>query len=103
MESRQADQLAVAIRSPVPAEEDQQRGGVKVIREIPGLPGLIGQLNVEYHPLTLLGSPLVEPSSFFSGPQPLLYDGCNPGFALSVARGRIELPTYGFSDRRSPN
>jgi hypothetical protein len=50
VEHRQADQLAVAIRSPVAAEEYQQGGGVKLIGESPGPIGLIGQADVRCHP-----------------------------------------------------
>ena len=54
MEFRQADQLAVAIRSPVSAQEDQQRGGIELIGECPGLAGLIGESNVGDHHSTLI-------------------------------------------------
>ena len=40
---RQADQLAVAVRSPIPPVEHQDGGRVQMLGERPGLIGLIGQ------------------------------------------------------------
>jgi hypothetical protein len=68
VESRQADQLAVAIRSPVAAEEDQQGSGIKMIGKNPGLPGLIGQPYVGGHVSTLIpkGARASQAEKFFS-------------------------------------
>jgi len=49
----QADQLAVAVRSPIAAQEDQHRGGVKVIRKPPRLCFLVGEGEIGQHPLTI--------------------------------------------------
>ena len=45
----QADQLAVAVRSPVSAQEDDGYGGIQVVRQGPGITRLIDQREVGVH------------------------------------------------------
>ncbi len=56
MPGSQADQLAVAIRSPVTSQEYQEDSGVEVCREPEGFPGLVDELEID-HPATLGESP----------------------------------------------
>ncbi len=75
MSHRQTDQLAVAIRSPIAAQEDQHRRGVEVIRKSPRPCFLVGEREVGQHPLTIAGGTLNygsanESDSHAVGPKP---------------------------------
>lgn len=50
----QADQLAVAIRSPIATEEDEQRSAVELIGELPRTAGLIDGGRIVRHGGTLV-------------------------------------------------
>jgi hypothetical protein len=54
---RQADQLAVAIRSPIAAQEDQHRRGVEVIGKPPRPSFLVGERETGQHQLTIAKAP----------------------------------------------
>jgi hypothetical protein len=50
---RQADQLAVAIRSPIAAQEDQHHGGVEILGKPPWFSFLIDEREISRHRLTI--------------------------------------------------
>ena len=42
----QADQLAVAVRSPIAAQEEEHDGGVELLGECPGVAALVEQCEI---------------------------------------------------------
>ena len=63
MNGCQADQLAVAVRSPISTEEDEQQGGVTPLLGSPLVSGLIGERSEILHTETITATR--------SGPFPL--------------------------------
>jgi hypothetical protein len=88
MSHRQADQLAVAVRSPVATQEDQECGGVEMIGQGPGFPGLIDQSEVGGHVATIVSltvGPIVAARSAAGS----LFKLTSP--AASYGRGNCQL------------